>query len=149
MCEVREGSRRRVSPRNSLYGASDAGTKYAHCTGSCAPPKGRLKPIFFTRAINVDAFTPKSSAAPSMPFIFQPVFRRIARRFSRSWRRISDSVRYSASGSSSSCGPKEVRSTKDSVTGRSNSGAPPPAMMTARSMTLRSSLFSNPDWWPR
>jgi hypothetical protein len=72
---------------------------------------GRLKPIFSMRDIKVVGFTPKSSAAPSTPLILQPAFCRTAKRFSRSRRRSSDSVRYSGSAWSPFRGPKEVRST--------------------------------------
>src|SRR6267378_6418412 len=54
---------------------------------------GRLSPIFFTRESKVVGFTPKSSAAPSAPLIFQSVFCRTRRRFSRSRRCISGSVK--------------------------------------------------------
>jgi hypothetical protein len=40
---------------------------------------GRFKPIFSIREIKVVGFSPKSSAAPSTPLIFQPVFCRTAK----------------------------------------------------------------------
>src|SRR5271169_4919826 len=56
---------------------------------------GRLKPIFSIRELKLVGFTPKSSAAPSIPLIFQLAFSRTAKMFSRSRRRISASVGYS------------------------------------------------------
>ena len=100
---------------------------------------GRLKPIFSIRELRVVGFIPKSSAAPSIPLIFQLAFWRTAKMFSRSRRRISASVRYSGSAWSTSRGPKEPKSSEEAVAGTSNSRAPPRAKITARSMTLRSS----------
>jgi hypothetical protein len=84
---------------------------------------GRLKPIFSIREIKVVGFSPKSSAAPSTPLIFQLAFRKTTKRFSRSRRRISASVRYSGSTSSPSSKTKEFKSTP--VAGKSKSSAPP------------------------
>ena len=102
---------------------------------------GRFKPICCIRDIKVLGLTPKSSAAPSTPLIFHPVFCRTATRFSRLRRRISDSVRYSSSTWSPlpDSDSKRVGSTGRPVVGRSNSRAPPRAKMTARSITFRSS----------
>src|SRR6266446_6108153 len=55
----------------------------------------RFRPIFFIRESNVVGFTPRSSAAPSAPLIFQPALSRITTRFSRSRWSISASVRNS------------------------------------------------------
>jgi hypothetical protein len=107
---------------------------------------GRFKPIFSIRELKVVGFTPKSSAAPSTPLIFQLAFVRTAKMFSRSRRRISASVRYSGSAWSTSRGPKEVRSTEEAIPATSNSRAPPRAKITARSMTLRSGEFLSPPW---
>src|SRR5436309_13933355 len=57
---------------------------------------GRFSPIFFIRESNVVGFTPRSSAAPSAPLIFQLALSRTAARFSRSRCSISGSVRNSA-----------------------------------------------------
>src|SRR6266496_4415878 len=57
---------------------------------------GRFSPIFFIRESKVVGFTPKSSAAPSAPLIFQLALSRTAARFSRSRSSISGSVRNSA-----------------------------------------------------
>ena len=57
------------------------------------PP--RFSPIFLIRESNVVGFTPRSSAAPSAPLIFQPVFSSTTSRLSRSSRSISGSVSYS------------------------------------------------------
>src|SRR5215471_20216004 len=86
---------------------------------------GLFRPIFPILEINVVGFTPKSSAAPSIPLIFQPVFSRTAKRFSRSRRCISESVRYSESDLSPSRGVTGVGSGEESTVGRSNSKAPP------------------------
>ena len=58
---------------------------------------GRLKPIFSIRANKVVGLIPKSSAAPAVPLILQPVFWSTMERLSRSRRRISASVTYPAS----------------------------------------------------
>src|SRR5271165_3906022 len=100
---------------------------------------GRLRPIFSILEINVVGFTPKSSAAPLTPLIFQPVFCRTTKRFSRSRRCISGSVRYSDWAFSAFCGAKGIGSSDEPVTGRSNSSVPDRAKITARSMTFRSS----------
>jgi hypothetical protein len=43
-------------------------------------PRGSFKPSFSMRETSVVGFSPNTSAAPSMPLIFQPVFRKTARR---------------------------------------------------------------------
>jgi hypothetical protein len=58
---------------------------------------GRFKPSFSIREIKVVGLSPKSSAAPSTPLIFQLVLCKTTKIFSRARRRISDSVRYSGS----------------------------------------------------
>src|SRR5271166_3824184 len=98
---------------------------------------GRFRPIFSILEISVVGFTPKSSAAPLTPLIFQPVFRRTTKRFSRSRRCISGSVRYSHWAFSAFCGAKVIGSSDEPVTGRSNSRVPDRAKITARSMTFR------------
>src|ERR1700757_2062351 len=55
---------------------------------------GFLKPILAICEIRVVGLIPKSSAAPSVPFIFHPVFCRTIRRLSRLRSRSSASVRY-------------------------------------------------------
>ena len=97
-----------------------------HSTGSCVLSIGCLKPIFFMRENKVVGLTPKSSAAPSTPLILQPAFCSTAKRFSRSRRRISDSVRYSGSGRLPPCGSKGARSIEEPFTGRLAKCAPWP-----------------------
>src|SRR5215471_21422755 len=78
---------------------------------------GLFRPIFPILEINVVGFTPKSSAAPPIPLIFQPVFSRRAKRFSRSGRCISESVRNSRSALSPRRGAAGVRAGDESFTG--------------------------------
>src|SRR5215469_13354521 len=134
--QVQQGGRyffpSRIHPKDERDPTGRTYTRDAY-----APFDGFFRPIFAIREIKVEGLTPKSCAAPSAPLIFQPVFRRTARRFSRSWRRISGSVKYSGSGWFTSIRSNEVGS--DSFPGRSNFRAPPHAKITARSMTLRNS----------
>src|SRR2546425_6406883 len=88
---------------------------------------GRLSPIFFIRESNVVGFTPRSSAAPSAPLIFQLAFSRTAPRFSRSRRTISTSVRNSGpdlSPGSPGCDLDEDGEGAEFVTARSKSSGP-------------------------
>src|SRR5437667_11244046 len=99
---------------------------------------GRFSPIFFIRESNVVGFTPRSSAAPSAPLIFQLAFSRTAPRFSRSRRSISVSVRNSGpalSPDSPDCDLDEGGGGAEFVTPRSKSSGPPRDIITARSIT--------------
>src|SRR5882672_1224579 len=100
---------------------------------------GRFNPIFFIRESNVVGFTPRSSAAPSAPLIFQLAFSRTAPRFSRSRSSISVSVRNSRtvlSPDCPSCDLDEAGGGAEFVTGRSKSSASPREIITALSITF-------------
>jgi len=86
---------------------------------------GRRRPIFFMRVTKVVGLTPRSSAAPSAPLIFQFVFSRMTSRFSRSRRCNSDSVRNSGSASPVARAAGRVVAGADSSAGKSKSSTPP------------------------
>src|SRR5437762_120805 len=99
---------------------------------------GFFSPHLFIRESKVVGLTPRSSAAPSGPLIFQLAFSRITRRLSRSWRWSSASVRNSGCGASLA-GAVDRAGKGWLATGNSKSSAPPRARIAARSITLRNS----------
>jgi hypothetical protein len=124
------GFRQLLSRSRCIRGFRTASTNVFGCYA------GRWSPHFFIRVTNVVGFTPRSSAAPSAPLIFQFVLCRAARRFSRSRRCSSGSVRISGWLPVAS---RVERRGGECLPGRSKSSAPPRETMTARSITFRSS----------
>ena len=84
------GRKHGVSAYSLLEEADALNTTLDAVAQFCGKPDGvasrGFSPIFLMREIRVVGFTPRSSAAPSAPLIFQPVFCRTIHRLSRSRR---------------------------------------------------------------